>query len=53
MVKNHKTLAKKVHIVPEEIDREIARLKLAAMGVGIDTPTPEQLKYMSSWEEGT
>jgi adenosylhomocysteinase len=53
MVKNHKTLAKKVHIVPEEIDREIARLKLASMGVGIDTPTPEQLKYMSSWEEGT
>jgi adenosylhomocysteinase len=53
MVQNHATLEKKVHVVPEEIDREIARLKLAAMGVRIDTPTPEQVKYMNSWEEGT
>jgi adenosylhomocysteinase len=53
MVRNHATLEKKVHTVPEEIDREIARLKLASMGIAIDTPTPEQLKYMSSWEEGT
>jgi len=37
----------------EQVDREIARLKLAAMGVRIDTPTPEQVKYMNSWEEGT
>ena len=53
MVKNHATLEKKVHVVPEEIDREIARLKLAAMGTAIDVPTPEQVRYMSSWEEGT
>ncbi len=53
MVKNHATLEKKVYAVPEEIDREIARLKLAAMGIAIDAPTAEQLKYMSSWEEGT
>jgi len=53
MIKNHATLEKKVHAVPEEIDREIARLKLAAMGVKIDTPTPEQQRYMTSWEEGT
>jgi len=53
MVKNHATLEKKVHVVPEEIDREIATLKLAAMGIRIDTPTPEQVKYMNSWEEGT
>ena len=53
MVRNHATLEKKVYVVPEEIDREIARLKLASMGVMIDTPTPEQQKYMSSWEEGT
>jgi adenosylhomocysteinase len=53
MVKNHATLEKKVYVVPDEIDREIARLKLAAMGVAIDRPTPEQVKYMSSWEEGT
>jgi len=53
MVRNHSTLERKVYTVPEEIDREIARLKLASMGILIDTPTPEQQKYMSSWEEGT
>ena len=53
MVKNHATLAKRVHPVPEDIDREIARLKLEAMGVRIDAPTPEQQRYMTSWEEGT
>jgi adenosylhomocysteinase len=53
MVKNHATLQKKVYVVPEEIDREIARLKLAAMEIEIDRPTPEQLRYMSSWQEGT
>jgi len=53
MVKNHATLEKKVYAVPEDIDREIARLKLASMGMNIDTPTAEQVKYMSSWEEGT
>jgi adenosylhomocysteinase len=53
MVRNHATLEKKVYVVPEEIDREIARLKLASMGVTIDTPTAEQQKYMTSWEEGT
>ncbi len=53
MVKNHAQLERKVYTVPDEIDREIARLKLAAMGIGIDTPTPEQVRYMSSWEEGT
>jgi len=52
-VKNHATLEKKVYAVPEDIDREIARLKLASMGVTIDTPTPEQQRYMTSWEEGT
>ncbi|HEV2063344.1 MAG TPA: adenosylhomocysteinase, partial [Thermoanaerobaculia bacterium] len=53
MVRNHARLEKKVYTVPEEIDREIARLKLASMGIAIDAPTPEQKKYMSSWEEGT
>jgi adenosylhomocysteinase len=42
-----------VHMVPEEIDREIARLKLASMGITIDTLTPEQEKYLASWEMGT
>jgi adenosylhomocysteinase len=39
--------------VPADIDNEIARLKLEAMGVKIDTLTPEQVKYLGSWEEGT
>jgi len=42
-----------VHFVPEEIDREIARLKLASMGITIDTLTPEQEAYLASWELGT
>ncbi len=46
-------LEKKVYVVPEEIDREIARLKLATMGVEIDTLTEEQARYLASWDEGT
>jgi adenosylhomocysteinase len=42
-----------VHMVPEEIDREIARLKLESMGITIDTLTPEQEAYLASWESGT
>jgi adenosylhomocysteinase len=42
-----------VHALPKEVDREIATLKLHAMGVTIDELTPEQAKYLSSWEEGT
>jgi adenosylhomocysteinase len=53
MVKNAAKLEKKVYSVPEVIDREIARLKLEAMGVQIDTLTEEQVKYLNSWEEGT
>ena len=53
MVKNKGKLEIKVHPVPEEIDKEVARLKLRAMGVAIDTLTEEQQKYLASWEEGT
>jgi adenosylhomocysteinase len=53
MVKNADKLEKRVYSVPEEIDRQIARLKLDAMGVQIDRLTPEQVKYLNSWEEGT
>jgi adenosylhomocysteinase len=53
MVKNAKDLKNQVYVVPEEIDREIARLKLEAMGVSIDVLTPEQEKYLASWEQGT
>jgi adenosylhomocysteinase len=51
--KEHKNLDNKVYPVPVPIDQEIARLKLASMGVEIDTLTPEQEKYLSSWEMGT
>jgi adenosylhomocysteinase len=50
---NSKKLEKKVYVVPEEIDKEIARLKLESMGVEIDTLTPEQEEYLNSWEMGT
>ncbi len=53
MVKNHRALDPRVYPVPGEIDSEIARLKLAAMEIAIDVPTREQLRYMTSWEEGT
>jgi adenosylhomocysteinase len=53
MAKNADKLEKKVYSVPTDIDNEIARLKLEAMGVKIDTLTPEQVKYLGSWEEGT
>ncbi len=53
MVRNAKKLQKKVYSVPEKIDKEIARLKLKAMGIRIDTLTPEQKKYLKSWEMGT
>jgi len=53
MVKNAKTLEKRVYSVPAEVDAEIARIKLSAMGVKIDELTPEQVKYLNSWEEGT
>ena len=51
--KNHQKFQKQVYPVPPEIDKEIARLKLAAMGVGIDTLTPEQEKYLASYDLGT
>jgi adenosylhomocysteinase len=46
-------LAPEVHPVPAEIDGEVARLKLAAMGLAIDTLTSEQRNYLGSWREGT
>ncbi len=53
LVINRGKLETRVHPVPEDIDREVARLKLAAMGVEIDSLTAEQRKYLTSWEEGT
>jgi adenosylhomocysteinase len=53
MVKHSRELENKVYPVPMEIDKEIARLKLRSMGISIDKLTPEQEKYMASWQEGT
>ncbi|MDR0334428.1 MAG: adenosylhomocysteinase [Methanomassiliicoccaceae archaeon] len=53
LAKNWKTMENIVHTVPEEMDAEIARIKLRTMNVSIDELTKEQKKYMSGWEEGT
>ena len=53
MAKNYKTLERKVYDVPADIDAEVARLKLKAMDIEIDTLTEEQHRYLTSWEEGT
>jgi adenosylhomocysteinase len=53
VVQNAASLEKKVYPVPEEIDAEIARLKLETMGVAIDELSEEQSKYLASWDEGT
>src|SRR5213592_2594320 len=53
VVANAANLERRVYSVPEEIDKEIARLKLEAEGVEIDRLTEEQAKYLASWDEGT
>ena len=53
MVKNHASLEKKVYSVPENIDKNVAKMKLESMSVRIDRLTPEQEAYLASWSEGT
>jgi adenosylhomocysteinase len=53
MAKHAAELEKKVYVVPEEIDKEIARLKLESMAIRIDTLTPDQERYLASWDQGT
>ncbi len=53
LVKNHKSLERKVYSVPEDLDKKVARLKLESMGIKIDRLTPEQEEYLASWSEGT
>jgi adenosylhomocysteinase len=53
LAKDAGTMTKAVHRLPAAVDQEIARLKLQAMGIGIDTLTPEQVKYLASWDAGT
>jgi adenosylhomocysteinase len=53
MVKHHATLEKRVYAVPEDLDKQVAKMKLEAMGVRIDRLTPEQEAYLAGWSEGT
>jgi len=53
LVKNAKTLKPQVYVVPEDLDKEIARLKLESMGHKLDKLTAEQEHYLASWQEGT
>jgi adenosylhomocysteinase len=53
LIKNQGKLEPNIHLLPEEIDEEIAKLKLAAMGVQIDQLSPEMVEYMNSWQTGT
>ena len=53
IAKNHQKLKKKVYKVPDDIDEKVAAVKLKSLGVKIDTLTPQQKKYLASWEEGT
>lgn len=53
IAKQHKNLKNQVYSVPENIDQNVAKLKLKSMGIKIDTLTPQQKKYLSSWQEGT
>jgi adenosylhomocysteinase len=53
LMKNKGKLEAKIHVLPEDVDLEIAQLKLAAMKVAIDQATPEQIEYVNSWQSGT
>jgi adenosylhomocysteinase len=53
LMKHHKQLKPQVYVVPEDIDREIAKLKLESMGHRLDKLTAEQEQYLASWQEGT
>jgi len=53
LAKNKGKLKADIHLLPEEVDTEIAQLKLTAMNVSIDNLTPEMIEYMNSWQSGT
>ena len=53
VAREHASLEHRVYVVPEAIDREVARLKLAALGIELDAMTPEQAAYVASWRQGT
>jgi adenosylhomocysteinase len=53
VAKEHGSMAPGVYVVPEHLDQEVARLKLEALGIAIDTMTEEQQRYVASWQQGT
>jgi len=53
LMKHHKEMKPQVYVVPEHLDREIAKLKLDSLGHQLDKLTPEQEQYLASWQEGT
>jgi len=53
LAKNEGKLEAGIHLLPEEVDLEIARLKLVAMRITLDQQTPDQLEYQNSWQTGT
>jgi adenosylhomocysteinase len=53
MAKNHKSMENKVYSVPEELDKQVAKMKLESMGFSIDKLSPEQEEYLAGWNEGT
>lgn len=53
IVKHAHEMGQKVHVLPKELDHQIAEIKLKSMGIEIDVLTPEQVKYLSSWQSGT
>jgi adenosylhomocysteinase len=53
MAKNHKTMENRVYSVPEELDKQVAKMKLESMGFSIDKLSPEQEEYLAGWNEGT
>jgi adenosylhomocysteinase len=53
IVKNHEEMQNQVYVIPEEVDSEIARLKLESMGIQVDTLTEQQVAYLNQWQEGT
>jgi adenosylhomocysteinase len=53
VVGHHDELEPRVYVVPEAIDREVARLKLAALGIELEPMTAEQQAYVTSWQQGT
>jgi adenosylhomocysteinase len=51
LANNHSSMENRVHLLPKEIDDEVARIKLDAVGMGVDSLTPEQERFLASWQE--